>query len=39
MLMPRLFNENLFQNFFDFPFADFGSYQETGLMSTDVKLP
>ena len=37
MLMPRLFNENLFQNFFDFPFADFGSYQETGLMSTDVK--
>ena len=37
MLMPRLFNENLFQNFFDFPFADFGSYQEAGLMSTDVK--
>lgn len=37
MLMLRLFNENLFQNFFDFPFADFGSYQETGLMSTDVK--
>lgn len=33
MLMPRIFNENLFEDLMDFPFKRFG----TGLMKTDIR--
>ena len=36
MLMPSIFGENLFDNFFDHPFAGFTS-TSNDLMKTDVK--
>ena len=34
MLMPSIFGENLFDDFFDFPF---GGYQTSEMMRTDIK--
>ena len=36
MMMPSIFGESLFDDFFDFPFAAY-SYPVSDLMKTDVK--
>ena len=36
MLMPSIFNDNLFDDFFGEPFGGY-DYSESGLMTTDVK--
>ena len=37
MMMPSIFGENLFDDFFDNSFRDFSIGQGNGLMKTDVK--
>ncbi len=36
MLMPSIFGENLFDDFFDYPFVK-NEAESNGLMKTDVK--